>query len=318
MRQLTATQKGFAAESLGQAYAHLQGAEALAGAGQYAASMARAYYAALFAAKAALAEYGRRSKKHKYWIGEFNKAFGEGRGWVPKSYAKLLSELSGIRDAHDYHGAVANDSVAAESYLRRASQFIKKVRSKTPLLKYPEFIEHFYFRHLYVDALEFDFYCPRSYIHKERLQFQVKADNYSPRYSAKIRRAARETLSRLNVSRQDDYVLGWNNRLGQSGDRYLLFLDLDENDEGCVRSALKGRSGWLFKSGEGFHFIGSEVYASRKQWLYRFRQAADSKRLGELIDERHVEFSERRGYSTLRIGSSQDKPFVPFQCWESK
>ncbi len=55
MRQLMPSQKGFAAESMGQAYAHLQVAEALADADEYGGSMARAYYAALFAAKAALA-----------------------------------------------------------------------------------------------------------------------------------------------------------------------------------------------------------------------------------------------------------------------
>jgi len=98
---------------------------------------------------------------------------------------------------------------------------------------------------------------------------------------------------------------------------YLLFLDIDEIDEGKVKAALKDRKGWLFKTGNGFHFVGAKIYPSKKEWERRYKQAAKSKKLKGLVDDRHVDFSLRRGYSTLRTDRSADKKFVPFMCWDN-
>lgn len=303
-----------AAEKLGIAHAHQKVAESLHKSGHHGAAVATAYYSANFSAQAALADLGRASKQHKYWVGKFNKRFGTGRSWVPKLYAKTLNELGALRNSYDYHGSLPDNFKQAKSYLSRTANLLQKVINNTPLLYYPDFIEYLldYFEN--IEALEFDYYCPKSYVHKERVQFQVQAHMYDSNYCKKMEKSGRHSIATIKSSRKQDYVLGWNNRLGQSAEAFLLFLDIDTNDEPQVKDALKGRKGWLFKSGEGFHFVGSEVYSSQKQWAHRFQQAANSKKLKPLVDSAHVDFSLRRGYSTLRMTTSPIKTFRPFQC----
>lgn len=314
MRKLSAKNKAFAAEKLGIAHAHQKVAETLHANGHHGAAIARAYYSAFFSSQAALADLNSKATTHKYWITRFNKRFGTGKSWIPKLYVKTLNELQVLRDTYDYSGALPDNHNQAKSYLSRTAKLFNKVIGNTPLLYYPEFIENVLAEYEGILALEFDYYCPKSYIHKERVQFQIQSHMYSRNYCKTIDKAGRQSIATLKASKKDDYVLGWNNRLGQSADAYLLFLDIDDNDEATVKAALKGRKGWLFKSGEGFHFIGSEVYTSRKQWEYRFKQAANSSKLKSLVDADHVDFSIRRGYSTLRISTSPIKPFRPFQC----
>lgn len=317
MRILTITERGFAAESLAMAYSHIRTAECLIREKDYAGSISQLYYACMFAAKTALADLGRRSAKHAYWVGEFNKRFGNGGGWIPAKYAQLLNKLYSLRALHDYKGAIPCDKPAAQRYLKASFALVNKVRRNTPLVHYPEFIVEFAGKHPDNLALEFDYYCPKSYIHKERFQFQIKSENATVSYIRRIIRIGRESAKTLSVNRVDEYVLGWNCRLGQSADGYLLFLDLDESDEGAIKSALSGTKGWLFKTGSGYHFIGQELYNSQKMWLRRMKEAARSKRLKHLIDLRHVDFSVRRGYATLRISKSGVKSFIPFLCWDN-
>lgn len=316
-RQLTPSQKSRAAECLGMSYSHFNSAQILIRGKGYAAAVAQLYFSAFFAAQAACVEHGGRSKKHSYWVGLFNKKFGEGRGWIPRLYPKLLNKLYEEREATDYAGTLSNDEDTATRYELGVKNLVKKVRDNTPLLLYPDFIIDFLEKNIGVLAVEFDYYCPKAYIHKERVQLQVQAKKYNPKYINKIIRSGELAIATVDASRKNDYVLGWNNRLGQSGDGYLLFLDIDESDEGKVRSALKDRKGWLFKSGEGFHFIGKEVLSSERLWLHRFKQAAKSRKLKNLVDEKHIDFSIRRGYSTLRVTRSEVKDFVPFMCWDN-
>ncbi len=314
MRKLSAKNKAFAAEKLGMAYGHLKVANSLIESGNYAASIAKTYYAAYFSAQCALADISKKPKNHNFWVGRFNKRFGKWGSWIPSSYAKMLNDLRELRKKHDYEGALPDNEKQARSFLRRTEKLLKKIRNNTPLLQYPEFVSIVFEIHPLVDGLEFDYYCPKSYIHKERVQIQVQAKDYDEPYCKRIRNAGKKAIQVIGASKQEDYVLGWNNRLGQNADAYLLFLDIDNNDEAIVKTALKGRKGWLFKSGEGFHFIGSEIYTSQKLWQYRFTKAAKSKKLKALVDHAHVEFSLKRGYSTLRMFASEVKPFVPFQC----
>lgn len=317
MRRLSIRHRAFAAESLGIAFSHLRTAQLLVKEHDYASAVARMYYAAFFAAKAALGDLGRRSKKHSYWLSQFNKRFGKRKSWVPQTYVRMLNILSKAREEHDYYGSLSHNAREAKSLLRRTTDFLKKVRGNTPLVHYPEFIADFLGTYPHVLALEFDYYCPKSYLHKERVQVQIQARHYTPTYFRRISKSGREAAKALNFSREEDYVIGWNNRLGQSGDGYLLFLDIDEADEANVKSALKDRKGWVFKSGNGYHFIGQEILTSEKIWLRRFLQAAKSKKLKQLVDHRHVDFSQRRGYTTLRVSQSDVKEFKPFLCWDN-
>ena len=317
IRPLSISQKTFAAESLSVAFSHLRTAEALISTKEYAAAVRDLYFAALFFAKASLAEQGNRSPNHEYWLSRFNEKFGRGRSWIPKTYVKLLNTLEPLRAHHDYRAAVGNSREQALRFLKTTARFANKVRANTPLIMYPEFIEDFAIRSSEHRALEFDFYCPKSYLHKERIQFQVKSSEANAKYLAQIGRTGKAATRKLRVNRAEDYVLGWNSRLGQAAEGFLLFLDLDESDEGAIKAALRGTSGWLFKSGDGFHFIGQEVYPSRKAWLARMKKAVRSKGLRRMIDLRHVKYSEKRGYATLRISSCSIKPFVPFLCWDN-
>jgi uncharacterized protein (UPF0332 family) len=317
MRTLTAKQKARAAECLAIAYSHYSAGLNLSKTGDYAFSVSKFYYAAVFAAQAACLELCRGSSKHKYWKGEFNKHFGKGRGWIPKSYPTMLNKLCDLREEADYKSTLPNDEILSHKYMTQVGNLLKKVRNNTPLLLYPEFIEDLVNNDGDILALEFDYYCPKSYIHKERVQFQIQADLYTHKTTKQVLKAAKDCIKTIKASRKDDYVLGWNNRLGQDATAFLLFLDIDENDETLIKSALKKRKGWLFKTGSGYHFIGYDIYSSTKQWLYRLNQAVKSKQLKSIIDIKHVEFSEKRGYATLRIGSSPIKNFTPFMCWDN-
>lgn len=317
MRALTPKQKSKAAECLAIAYSHYSAAINLIKSGDYAFAISKLYYVSVFTAQASCLELSGSSSRHAYWKGQFNKHYGTGKGWVPKSYTKMLNDLYDLRDEADYRGTLPNDKKQAEKYEKQVSLFLKKVRNNTPLLLYPEFIEDLLKKHEDILALEFDYYCPKSYIHKERIQFQIQAKNYTNKSIKQLVKAGKDGLKTIKASRQKDYVLGWNNRLGQDVVAFLLFLDIDENNETLVKSALKKRKGWLFKTGSGYHFIGKDIYTSSKQWLYRLNQASKSKQLNKLIDLKHVQFSEKRGYATLRIGSSPIKEFMPFMCWDN-
>lgn len=316
MLELSTKQMARNAEFLGIALSALRAARALIRERQFAQSLGRLYYCGYFCARAALVEWGDRSDKHKYWVARFNQAFGRGTGWVPSTYVKHLNELRDYRDALDYHGAVPNDRELASKYFRSMRLFLKKVRSNSPVCSYPQFIAQWVSEEGdEVEAIEFDFYCPKSYLHKERVQFQIQARKYTTRAFNGLVRAGRESLPRLRALRQDDYVLGWNNRMGQGGQLYLLFLDLDCPDIGAVKAALRDRKGWLFASGNGFHFIGARAVRGREAWIRELGGVSKSTRA--LLDERYEEFSIRRGYSTIRATTSPVKSFEPFLCWDN-
>ncbi len=317
MRTLTAKQKPRAAECIAIAYSHYSAGLNLIKSGDYSFAVAKFYYTAIFAAQASCLELSGNSKKHTYWKGQFNKHFGLGTKWVPKSYTVMLNKLSKLRDEADYGGTLSINEKQANKYELQVRKFLKKVRNNTPLLQYPEFIEGLIKKEKEILALEFDYYCPKSYIHKERIQFQIQSKKYTQRTIKSIIKSGKTSIGLIKASKPDDYVLGWNNRLGQNATAYLLFLDIDENDETKVKSALKKRKGWLFKSGNGYHFVSKEIYSSNKQWKHRLNQAAKSVQLKKLIDTKHVEFSLKRGYATLRMNTSPIKEFLPFMCWDN-
>jgi uncharacterized protein (UPF0332 family) len=93
MRRLNSKAKARAADALGIAQAHLRAAGALERAGQFDAALSRGYYAAFFGARAALADKTSRSKKHSFWIGEFNKRFGRGASWLPRVKSRILCKI---------------------------------------------------------------------------------------------------------------------------------------------------------------------------------------------------------------------------------
>ncbi len=317
MRKLPVKRRAFAAESIAIAYSHLNTAQKLIKHRDYSGGVSRLYYAAFFAAKASLADLGNLSSKHKYWVGKLNQRYGQRNSWLPKRYVALLNTLLKLREDHDYRANISINKETGLSYLRRSGLFIECVKRNTPLVHYPEFIQEYISGEYKSLAFEFDIYCPKSYLHKERVQFQIKAENYDTNYIKKVYRAGKDSIRTLGVARQEDYVLGWNNRFGQGANGYLLFLDLDIEDEAKIKSLLKNNRGWLFKSGQGYHFISREMCKTQKQWLNKFNKAVKSQQLKNMIDRKHFTFSKRRGYSTLRMTSSTVKKFKPFLCWDN-
>lgn len=317
MRKLTSRQMATAAECLGQAFSHLRVADKLIGTHEYAHAVPKLYYAAFFAAKAATVEKGAASNRHQYWIDLFCREFGRGKSWVPPTYCRLLRTLSDQRNAVDYRGTLPNSAEVAKAHRKRVGFLLERVKKNTPLQYFPEFIGDLIKRHPSILAVEFDYYCPLSYLHKERVQLQVQAKKYKPGTVRRVATAGRAAIRAIGAARQEEYVAGWNNRLGQSGRSYLLFLDIDELDEGRVKAALKSRRGYLFKTGSGYHFVGVEIYPSYKAWHHRFQQAVKSRALSKLVDVRHYKFSLERGYATLRVTASPTKDFVPFVCWDN-
>ena len=317
MRPLSANAKVLAAEALGVAYSQLDSARALIRQRKWDSALGRLYFAAFHASHAALADRESKSKRHTFWVSEFNRRFGRGRSWLPKLYVRTLNRLYKLREDHDYEDVGPSDKRFTQAMATRVDRLLNAVRRNTPLLRYPEFIATVLLTRHVLEALEFDYYCPKSYFHKERIQLQVKAAEFTVGSVRKVRRAAQGTIHALKASRQHEYVLGWNNRLGQACDKYLLFLDLDTEELPPLKAALRERHGWLFKSGAGFHFVGRDILSSDALWRRRLTQAARSTALKKRVDQRHVDFSLRRGYSTLRMTDSPTKPFVPFLCWQN-
>lgn len=160
--------------------------------------------------------------------------------------------------------------------------------------------------------LSFDFYCPRTYAHHNRMTYWMPSF-YLGRLSWRaVERTARRMLKALSVRRTQDYVIGLNSRLDQYGGSHLLMLDLDCRNQAAVRRALKPYGpGWLFKTARGFHFIGSQVLPSEKAWLKVMRRVCADRRLSRVVDADHLERSLQRGYSTLRLSTSSIKPVAP-------
>jgi uncharacterized protein (UPF0332 family) len=317
MRRLDSKAKVRAANALAIASAHLRASSVLVRGRQFDAAISRLYYAAYFGAQAALADNASRSKRHGFWIGEFHKRFGRGGTWLARKYPRLLSELFQLRDDYDYSGAGPSDGRFTQRRYKAVYQLLKVIEVNTPLLHYAEFFEGTLLPTFAPNALEFDYYCPRSYFHKERMQLQMQAADFVATTVERVRIIGRNAMRSASASRQGDYVLGWNSRLGQDADKFLIFLDLDTDDLTKLKQILAGRKGWLFASGDGFHFVGRELLASDRMWRHRLSQARRAKDLKKVIDDRHIEFSLRRGYSTLRMTTSKFKPFAPFMCWDN-
>lgn len=69
-----------------------------------------------------------------------------------------------------------------------------------------------------------------------------------------------------------------------------------------------GISGYLFNSGSGFHYYEQGLLTEEewKSWIN------NAKTITEFVDPKWADLSLKRGFSTLRINSTDEKPVVPF------
>jgi uncharacterized protein (UPF0332 family) len=104
----------------------LHGADVLIAAGDYTVAVSRAYYAAFYAARAALAAEGVRTKTHSGLVSAFGQTFVQA-GRVEAGIGRTLRELSEARYLADYAEEEAFGREEAERYLALARGFVEAV-----------------------------------------------------------------------------------------------------------------------------------------------------------------------------------------------
>lgn len=90
--------------------------------------ISRSYYAALHAARAALAEVGESPKTHTGANNRFWVRFVESER-VPKAVGQLLSRAQEMREDADYDAFTRFDTLAAEDLLRETETFVEAVEA---------------------------------------------------------------------------------------------------------------------------------------------------------------------------------------------
>jgi uncharacterized protein (UPF0332 family) len=104
----------------------LHSADTLLAAGDYTAAVSRAYYAAFYAARAALAAEGIRTKTHSGLVNAFGQTFVQA-GRIEAGVGRTLRELSEARYLADYAEEEAFGREEAARYLTLAREFVEAV-----------------------------------------------------------------------------------------------------------------------------------------------------------------------------------------------
>lgn len=167
-------------------------------------------------------------------------------------------------------------------------------------------------RHRYAARdISMDVYCPSTYARHARFTMWLPVEKVIFDLDVPdIISQAREFAGLLDPDRAPQYAIGLNSKLDQYGDKHLLMLDLDSLDDEAV-ARLQDNGGYLLKSGRGYHFIGNELLCGLDNWHAAIQALCLSPELRPHLDQRHVDLSLARGYSTLRIFESPAKPERP-------
>ena len=149
----------------------------------------------------------------------------------------------------------------------------------------------------------FDVYCPKSYFHHTRFTVWTPKGRISDSWLRSVLATSIRSLNTLRVRESEDYVLGLNSRVNQYRPMHLLMLDLDDISS-VPTSKFAKEPGFLFRTGSGFHFIGSKLYPL-VEWKRKMRSFLP------LASRQHYQLSLARGYATLRLTASRRKPMRP-------
>ncbi len=95
--------------------------------GSYPDAVSRAYYAMLYAARAALASRGISAKTHGGTLHRFGETFVV-PGRVPEDLARIFGKAMFLRQRADYAATVRPGRDDAETVLRDAERFVEAVR----------------------------------------------------------------------------------------------------------------------------------------------------------------------------------------------
>lgn len=262
----------------------------------------RLYYAVHHVAVALLRLKGDNSKNHAAIIRNF------GLKWIknekcPKLYGKIIKDLREERKKADYGEFVSTTEKDVRKILKTVENFIKTARKIIPPIPFADIYKIVTNDNKQIRDLSFDFYCPQSYNHHTRLSYWIPKGRLNEKIIKKIVLASKTALSQIGVKNTEEYVLGVNSRVNQYNEELLIMLDFDNISSFNV-NALKGEPGFLFRTTNGFHFIGSKLYRFT-EWRKRMRKYS------KFACKSHYMFSMKRRYATLRVSESSKKQGLP-------
>ena len=262
----------------------------------------RLYYAAHHAAVALLRLDGVAPKAHAAVKSQFGLRWVKQRRF-PAKYAELLSTLHSERDRADYGEYVTTGRRDLEKTFRRVDQFIRRAQREIPPISTARILTMLVEANPEIRDFSFDVYCPKSYFHHTRFTVWTPKGRVSDSWLRSVLATSIRSLNTLRVRESKDYVLGLNSRVNQYRPMHLLMLDLDDISS-VPTSKFAKEPGFLFRTGSGFHFIGSKLYP-HDEWKRRTRSFLP------LASRQHHQLSLARGYATLRLTASARKPMRP-------
>lgn len=262
----------------------------------------RLYYSVHHMGVALLALLGKHVNSHKALRREF------GREWVvarkfPSSYARLLADLTEERTLADYGEYVSTMERDVARRIAKVEAFIRRASKETPPISTEKILEILVELNPDIRDFSFDLYCPKSYYHHTRFTAWAPKGRVTDKWLRSLLSSGIRTLKQLRVKEANDYVLGLDSRVNQYAEKHLIMLDFD-NVSTIPPRILKREPGFLFRTGSGFHLIGSKLY-DKSEWRKRMRTYSS------VASKKHFELSLKRGYATLRLTASVRKPHVP-------
>lgn len=308
--RFTPGQKRKATSALALATGELEAAEALISKGLLREAVSHLYFTSFYVSVALLSDKERTDSSHKRVESQLHRYFGRRQGF-PRRYVKLHSRLHKARTEFSYRTAHSPEPAEVATWSSQLGAFLRFALRTVPRVSISDLLTGLLELHpVAMTGLSFDVYCPKTYYGHTRITA------WQPSFYTKIFSVhdlathSKAMLRKLRVRRVDDYVVGLNSRVDQYEERHILMLDIDTLDK-TVEAALKPIGGFLLKSGQGFHFIGTKLIVGDDTWRKTLRKLARSRGLKRYVDQNFVDFSIRRGHSTLRITSSPVKPREP-------
>lgn len=268
------------------------------------------YFSCFYASQAVLAKHLKPNPSHKNVESTLHKIYGKHKEF-PRRYVDLHTFLHKLRNDHSYKESHIPSPKLISQKLRVLKFYVNFAYRIVPKVETLEIIDWIYEKNKeLIRDISYDIYCPKTYSHHTRLTFW-QPPFYRHMYSPEtLVRNAKRMLRNLKVRRTEDYVVGLNSRVDQYKPVHLIMLDIDTLDT-SVEAELKAIGGVLLKSGRGFHFIGTNLIKTQKEWEKEMRRIRRHKVLKHFVDHDHIDISLRRGYATLRITASKAKPRVP-------
>lgn len=268
------------------------------------------YFCCFYLSQAFLVKQLGSKASHKNVEVQLNKTYSRNSKF-PNRYVMLHRTLHALRNTYHYNVTHSPVPRLIEQKLSVLRAFVTYALKLIPTVAVIDLLEFFAEENKgVIRDFSYDIYCPKTYSHHTRLTV------WQPPFYLKIfsvnqlQSQSRRLLQNIRVTSPNEYVVGLNSRLDQYVGNHLLMLDIDSIDS-AVEEHLSKIGGFLFKSGRGFHFIGSTIICGQKAWEKKMRAIRRDRELKPYLDIDHIDISLKRGYSTLRVTTSKEKPQAP-------